>query len=76
MNDLAIVDRGERTKDGVIVVAAVGKEHRLGSWKVMEHGKNYSVLFEVPRKALSREESSDTAEADAEDKNDEFGGFE
>jgi ribosomal RNA-processing protein 9 len=67
VNDLAIVDRGERAKDGVLVIAAVGKEHRLGSWKVMEEeqgGKNHAVLFEVPRKVLSGEvslESPDTA---------------
>ncbi|KAI5358426.1 putative ribosomal RNA-processing protein Rrp9 [Septoria linicola] len=75
VNDLAIVDRGERAKDGVIVVAAVGKEHRLGSWKVMDEGKNYSVLFEIPRKVLNSEESSDSAEAGADDKQDDFGGF-
>ncbi|KAK4561145.1 pre-rRNA processing protein [Recurvomyces mirabilis] len=49
ISDLAIVDRGERAKDGVLVAAAVGKEHRLGRWSRMQEGKNALVLFEVPR---------------------------
>lgn len=62
VNDLAIDDRGERAKDGIIVIAAVGKEHRLGSWREFEDGKNYCVLFEVPRKVLAADDSSeDTA---------------
>ncbi|KAM3414512.1 hypothetical protein BST61_g9671 [Cercospora zeina] len=75
VNDLAIVDRGERAKNGVLVLAAVGKEHRLGSWKVQDDGKNYCVLFEVPRKTLNGEESADSAEAGG-DEDGEFGGFE
>lgn len=73
VNDLAIVDRGDRAKDGVMVIAAVGKEHRLGSWKVVEAGINYSVLFEVPRKVLQDEGKADSS---VEEKDAEFGGFE
>jgi ribosomal RNA-processing protein 9 len=73
VNDLAIVDRGERAKDGVLVLAAVGKDHRLGRWQVMEHGKNCSVLFEVPRKVLDSQETSDDAAVNGEE--DDFGGF-
>ncbi|KAF2209895.1 hypothetical protein CERZMDRAFT_46240 [Cercospora zeae-maydis SCOH1-5] len=76
VNDLAIVDRGERAKNGVIVVAAVGKEHRLGSWKVQDDGKNYCVLLEVPRKMLHGEESADNAEAGGDEDGGDFGGFE
>ncbi|KAK3677744.1 pre-rRNA processing protein [Recurvomyces mirabilis] len=50
ISDLAIIDRGERAKEGVLVAAAVGKEHRLGRWSRMHEGKNALVLFEVPRK--------------------------
>ncbi|GIZ49199.1 hypothetical protein CKM354_001223400 [Cercospora kikuchii] len=75
VNDLAIADRGERAKNGVLVIAAVGKEHRLGSWKVQEDGKNYCVLFEVPRKVVNSEESADSAEAGGEEDGGDFGGF-
>ncbi|TKA65715.1 hypothetical protein B0A55_09767 [Friedmanniomyces simplex] len=50
INDLAIIDCGDRAKDGVLVAAAVGKQHRLGRWSEMAEGKNCLVLFEVPRK--------------------------
>lgn len=48
INDLSIFERGDRGKDGVCVVAAVGKEHRLGRWKKVQ-GKNGAVVFEIPR---------------------------
>lgn len=77
VNDLAIADIGERAKDGLLVIAAVGKDHRLGRWKEFEAGKNYSVIFEIPRKVLdSQEESSEDAEGAAgADADAEFGGF-
>jgi ribosomal RNA-processing protein 9 len=43
-----VFERGDRGKDGVCVVVAVGKEHRLGRWKVL-HGKNGAVVLEIPR---------------------------
>ena len=48
-NDLAIFERGERGRDGVYIVAATGKEHRLGRWKKI-NGTNGAVVFEVPFK--------------------------
>ncbi|MBE3045026.1 hypothetical protein IMZ48_21205 [Candidatus Bathyarchaeota archaeon] len=49
INDIAVFERGEKGVDGLCVVAAVGKEHRLGRWKVEKGGKNGGVVFEVPR---------------------------
>ena len=47
VNDISVFERGERGKDGLCIVAAVGTEHRLGRWKKMK-GKNGAVVFEVP----------------------------
>ncbi|KAK1999682.1 WD domain-containing protein [Colletotrichum falcatum] len=50
INDIAIFERGERGQDGICVVAAVGKEHRLGRWQMRKgKGKNGGYVFEVPR---------------------------
>ncbi|EQL00987.1 hypothetical protein G6O67_002884 [Ophiocordyceps sinensis] len=49
INDIAVFERGERGQDGLCVVAAVAKEHRLGRWKVCNNVRNGGVLFEVPR---------------------------
>ncbi|CAI0641433.1 putative WD repeat-containing protein [Colletotrichum fructicola] len=50
INDIAIFERGDRGQDGVCVVAAVGKEHRLGRWQMKKgKGKNGGYVFEVPR---------------------------
>jgi ribosomal RNA-processing protein 9 len=43
-----VFERGDRGKDGVCVVIAVGKEHRMGRWNVLP-GKNGGVVFEIPR---------------------------
>lgn len=63
VNDIAMFERGDRGRDGLCVVAAIGKEHRLGRWKVLRGGKNGAMVFEVPRvpKATSKgvEESDD-----------------
>ena len=48
VNDLSVFERGDRGKDGLCVVAALGTEHRLGRWKKV-HGSNRPVVFEVPR---------------------------
>ncbi|KAL8696410.1 MAG: hypothetical protein Q9201_007669 [Fulgogasparrea decipioides] len=50
INDIEVFERGDRGKDGLCVVVATGKEHRLGRWKIVK-GKNGAVVFEVPRKA-------------------------
>ncbi|KAH6658362.1 WD40-repeat-containing domain protein [Truncatella angustata] len=49
INDISIFERGERGKDGLCVVVAVGKEHRLGKWKKVKGAKNGAVVFEIPR---------------------------
>jgi ribosomal RNA-processing protein 9 len=52
VNGLSVQERGERGKDGLCVVAAVGKEARLGRWMA---GKvpNGICIFEIPRKAIA-----------------------
>ena len=49
VNDIALFERGDRGKDGLCVVAAVGKEHRLGRWKSSKKVRNGGVVFEIPR---------------------------
>lgn len=50
INDIAVFERGDRGKDGLCVVAAVGQEHRFGRWKVFKGGvRNGGVVFEVSR---------------------------
>ncbi|KAI1377355.1 WD40 repeat-like protein [Hypoxylon crocopeplum] len=55
VNDIALFERGERGKDGLCVVAGVGKDHRLGKWKKIKGGKNGAVVFEVSRMRKSPE---------------------
>ncbi|KAK8004392.1 glycoside hydrolase family 12 protein [Apiospora arundinis] len=50
VNDISLFERGYRGADGLCVVAAVGKEHRLGRWKTIQGGKNGAVVFEIPRR--------------------------
>jgi ribosomal RNA-processing protein 9 len=47
VNGIAVFDRGERGKDGICVVAAASKEHRLGKWKPITQGRCENVVFEV-----------------------------
>ena len=54
VNDLSVFERGERGKDGLCVVAALGTEHRLGRWKRV-YGSNRPVVFEVPKIARTVE---------------------
>lgn len=56
INDIAVFERGDRGKDGVCIVCAVGKEHRFGRW-IQKTGKNCSVVLEVPRLAVSKKEA-------------------
>jgi ribosomal RNA-processing protein 9 len=49
VNDIAMFERGDRGRDGLCVVVAVGKEHRLGRWKTTKGGRNGALVFEVPR---------------------------
>jgi ribosomal RNA-processing protein 9 len=48
VNDISVFERGDRGKDGVCVVVALGKEHRFGRWNEVK-GKNGGVVFEIPR---------------------------
>ncbi|CAG8951365.1 hypothetical protein HYFRA_00007276 [Hymenoscyphus fraxineus] len=48
INDISVFERGDRGKEGVCVVLAVGKEHRLGRWKRVG-GFNGGVVFEISR---------------------------
>jgi ribosomal RNA-processing protein 9 len=54
VNDISIFERGDRGKDGICVVVGVGKEHRMGRWKTIPHGKNGAVVFEVPKLPKSK----------------------
>ncbi|KAF4469321.1 component of the U3 snoRNP complex [Fusarium albosuccineum] len=50
VNDIAIFERGDRGKDGLCVVVAVGREHRLGRWNPsVKVGRNGGVVFEIPK---------------------------
>lgn len=59
VNDISVFERGDRGKDGVCVVVAVGKEHRMGRWQKQKQGKNGGVVFEIPR---SRKEKTNGVE--------------
>ncbi|KAF1965748.1 WD40 repeat-like protein [Bimuria novae-zelandiae CBS 107.79] len=52
VNGLSVQERGERGKDGLCVVAAVGKEPRLARWMAGK-APNSLYVFEVARKALA-----------------------
>lgn len=49
INDIDVFERGDRGKDGLCVVVATGKEHRMGRW-LKQPGKNGAVVFEVKKK--------------------------
>ncbi|PBP16148.1 WD domain-containing protein [Diplocarpon rosae] len=62
INDISVFERGDRGQDGVCVVVAVGKEHRLGRWqgRRTEGGKNGGIVFEISKvagKALAAQEA-------------------
>lgn len=74
INDLAIFERGERGKDGIAVVVALGKEHRLGRWTQVK-GKNGAVVFEMPRKVAAAA-ADEEFENGVKETGSDFGGFE
>lgn len=76
INDLAITETGDRGKESIIVAAAVGKEHRLGSWKSFGDGRNCVVLFEVPRKTLVADTDEESAGAEMDHLPDEEAEYE
>ncbi|KAK1247812.1 hypothetical protein MKX07_000700 [Trichoderma sp. CBMAI-0711] len=51
INDIAVFERGDRGQDGICIVAAVAKDHRLGRWTVNKGNgvRNGGVVFEVPK---------------------------
>ncbi|KAF7954050.1 uncharacterized protein EAE97_001448 [Botrytis byssoidea] len=53
INDISVFERGDRGKDGVCIIAAVGKAHRLGNWQKAPAGRNGAVIFEVSRKQIT-----------------------
>lgn len=54
INDIAVFERGDRGKEGLCVVVAVGTEHRFGRWKSVS-GRNGAVVLEVARMVGERE---------------------
>ncbi|KAF2815850.1 small nucleolar ribonucleoprotein complex subunit [Mytilinidion resinicola] len=64
VNDLSVFERGDRGKDGLCVVAAVGKEHRLARWTTFKNGRNGAVIFEVPRKGVIQNGSANVEDAE------------
>ncbi|KAL8655700.1 MAG: hypothetical protein Q9210_000722 [Variospora velana] len=62
INDIEVFEKGERGKDGLCVVVAMGKEHRLGRWKT-HTGRNGAVIFDVsPKMALEAATNGETHE--------------
>jgi ribosomal RNA-processing protein 9 len=49
VNGIAVFERGDRGQDGLCIVAAVSKEHRLGKWKRVPKGRCEGVVFEAIR---------------------------
>ena len=60
INDISVFERGDKGRDGLCIVVALGTEPRLGRWKKVK-GRNDAVLFEVRK-------LSDVAEAKGEKK--------
>ncbi|KAH6612523.1 WD40-repeat-containing domain protein [Boeremia exigua] len=58
VNGLSVQERGDRGKDGLCVVAAVGKEPRLARW-MSGKVKNGIYVFEVSRKSLHQDVADD-----------------
>ncbi|MCJ1313937.1 pre-rRNA processing protein [Agyrium rufum] len=51
INDIKVFERGDKGKESLCIVAAVGTEHRLGRWKVVG-GRNGAVMYEAPKVRL------------------------
>lgn len=67
INDLSVLERGERGKDGLCIVAGTGTEPRLGRWKKVPNGKNGAVVFEMKMV----EKGTDSTEVANEDEQNE-----
>lgn len=58
VNDMSVYEKGERGKESVCVVAAVGTECRLGRWKKVQRGRNGAVVFDIQKKREKKIPSS------------------
>ncbi|TQS37716.1 hypothetical protein Golomagni_01798 [Golovinomyces magnicellulatus] len=47
INDISVFERGDRGRDGVCIIAAVGKENKMGRWQKIG-AKNGAIVFEIP----------------------------
>lgn len=65
VNGLSVQERGDRGKDGLCIVAAVGKEPRLARW-MSGKVKNGIYVFEVSRKTLVNGAADDDSEEEEE----------
>ncbi len=66
VNDIAVFERGrdgDRGGDGLSIICAVGKQHRIGRWHKIPGGRNGGVVFEIPRSSLSKKKTSEAAAA-------------
>jgi len=60
INDISIISHGEKSEEGICIVAALSKTHRLGNWQIPNSTarigsrkvKNGAVVFEVKMKEL------------------------
>jgi len=55
IKSLSVFERGERGQEDLVIVAGVGKDHRLGWWMgpwKTDKGKNGAVMLQVSKKAL------------------------
>ena len=49
VNDLRILERGQGSQEGICVLAAIGREHRLGRWKYEAQWRNEAMVYEILR---------------------------
>ena len=66
INDISVFERGDRAKNGISVVLAMGKEHRMGRWKKVQ-GRNGLLVLEVPRSLKTNGVHEEAGEKEAED---------
>lgn len=63
VNDISVFERGDKGKEGVCIVAAIGKEHRLGRWKKLR-GRNGAIVFEVARVDMKKAATTEGKDED------------
>lgn len=67
VNGLAVSERGDRGREGLCIVAAVGKELKLGRWMSKKKARNGIMIFEVPRLSTAPEEDESEEEDEEAD---------